>query len=130
MTVKTQSAIRGLVLFATGIVALMVATIVWGDEAPIPQLWGAVITAVELWLTGWKLTSRRPGPDSWRVHGGFFAFGLFVLIGGVTFAATGGRSGHLAVRAIGVVVPAAGLLVLVAEAHDFRLWRAEVRQRR
>lgn len=114
-------------LIAAVVILLMVATIVRGDRAPIPQLWGGVVVSSILWLTWCKLTPSRPGPDVLYMHVGYFASALVVTVGGLLFVATGG-DGRNSLRLLGVLVAAVGVVMIVAAIHDFRLWRDEVRR--
>ncbi len=128
MPTEPRSAIRRLTLAAAVVVLLMVATALRGNRPPIPQLSGAVVAFFSLWLTASKLTSRRPGPDFWYGHVTYFLFTVLVVLGGLLFAITGGANGSAGVRAIGVLVAAAGVVMVIAEVHDFRLWRADARR--
>lgn len=51
-------AIRWLMAFGVGVVGLMVATVVRGDKAPIPHIWGGLIVGAMLWSAVTKLTSK------------------------------------------------------------------------
>lgn len=128
MPTEPRSAIRRLEVAAAVVVLLMVATVLRGNRAPIPQLWGAVLVFLSLWLTASKLTSRRPGPDLWYLHVTYFLFTVFVVLGGLLFCFTGGANATTSVRAIGGLVAAVGVVMVIAEVHDFRLWRAEARR--
>ena len=58
-------AIRWLAAFGIAVVILMVATVVRGDEAPIPQIWGALIIGAMLWSAVTKLRAQTPSPAGW-----------------------------------------------------------------
>jgi hypothetical protein len=119
-------AIRWLTAFGVAVVGLMVATVVHGDKTPIPQIWGALIIGAMLWSAVTKLRSQTPGPEGWYdrlrmiVPAGFVA-----LIGaGVAVTRAGGA------RVAGVILGLVGLVLLVAELRDLRLWRAQIRRTR
>ena len=126
MFANPRVAIRWLAAFGVAVVVLMVATVVRGGKAPIPQIWGALIIGFMLWSAVTKLTSQTPSPagsyDRLRM---IVPSGFLVLIGaGVAVTRAGGA------RIAGVIIGLVGLVLFVAELRDFRLWRAEIRRNR
>jgi hypothetical protein len=118
-------AIRWLVAFGCAIAALMVATVVRGEQAPIPHLWGALILGVLIWSVVRMLTSPTPLPGGWFERLRLLLSVALLEIVGVSAAITGaGR-----VRVAGVVAAIAGAVMLIAAVRDFRLWRAEAARR-
>jgi hypothetical protein len=119
-------AIRWLTAFGVAVVVLMVTTVVRGDNAPIPQIWGVLIIGAMLWSAVRSSGRRPPSPAGWYdrlrmiVPAGFVA-----LIGaGVAVTRAGGA------RVAGVIIGLVGLVLLVAELRDLRLWRAQIRRLR
>ena len=119
-------AIRWLLAFGVAIVALMVATVVRGDKAPIPQIWGVLIIGAMLSSAVTKLRSQTPSPAGWYDRLRMIVpSGFLVLIGaGVAVTRAGGA------RVAGVIIGLVSLVLLVAELRDLRLWRAQIRRLR
>ena len=119
-------AIRWLAAFGVLVVVLMVATVVRGDKAPIPHIWGALIIGAMLWSAVTKLRSQTPSPAGWYDRLRMIVPSEFMaLIGaGVAIDRAGGA------RVTGVIIGLVGLVILVAELRDLRLWRHQIRRSR
>jgi hypothetical protein len=126
MFASPRVAIRWLVAFGVAIVVLMVATVVRGDEAPIPHIWGALILGAMLWSAVTKLRSPTPSPAGWFDRLRMIVPSGFMIVIGAAVAIT--RHGEA--RVAGVLLVLLSLVILVAELRDFRLWRAEIRRNR
>ena len=123
-------AIGWLTALGAAVVALMVATVVRGDNAPIPQLGGVLVAGAIGWGTAVRLRSRTPITKDWFQYVRTFVVTPPVIAGALVLAVTGGRDGTLGLRVIGGLVAVVALVFLVSEVRDFRLWRAEVRRSR
>ena len=119
-------AIRWLTAFGVAVVVLMVATVVRGDKAPIPQIWGALIIGAMLWSAVRKLRSQTPSPEGWYDRLRMIVPCAFMVLMGAGVAAT--RVGGA--RVAGVIMGLVSLVLLVAELRDLRLWRAQIRRSR
>lgn len=117
---------RWLTAFGVAVVVLMVATVVRGDKAPIPQIWGALIIGAMLSSAVTKLRSQTPSPAGWYDRLRMIVpSGFLVLLGaGVAVTGAGGE------RVAGVILGLVALVLLVAELRDLRLWRAHIRRLR
>ena len=117
-------AIRWLTAFGVAVVVLMVATVVRGDKAPIPQIWGTLVIGAMLWSAVTKLRSQTPSPDGWYDRLRMIVPSAFMVPMGAGVAVT--RAGGT--RVAGVIIGLVSLVLLLAELRDLRLWRAQIRR--
>jgi hypothetical protein len=117
-------ATRWLTAFGVAVVVLMAATVVRGDKAPIPQIWGALVIGAMVSSAVTKLRSQTPSPAGWYERLRMIVPSAFLALIGAGVAVT--RSG--AARVAGVMISLVGLVLLVAELRDIRLWRAQIRR--
>jgi len=117
-------AIRWLTAFGVAVVVLMVATVVRGDRAPIPHIWGALIVGAMLWSAVTTLRSQTPSPGGWYNRLRMIVLSACLVLVGAGVALI--RAG--AARVAGVIIGGISLVLLAAELRDLRLWRAQTRR--
>ncbi len=112
---------------AAGVLLIGALIAIRQHNAPWPQIGWPVLAMFVAWQTVRKLTSDTPRMDIWYWHIHYLLFGVAVVGGGVALVVTGGETGAGTVRGLGILVGAAGIVMLVAGIRDLRLWRAQVR---
>lgn len=99
-------------------------------RSPWWQLAAALVTGFFVWLTYAKLTRSEPVQDFWDGHIRYFLTGLVLVFGGFGFGIGSGEPVSISERLLGALAGFVGILMLIAEQRDFRLWRAQISQER